>query len=343
MTVRTYVSMIVMCIASLAFITTAYGEEAETAAEAPADTGVRVVGKAVLPEDYTAEDVDWSKSQAGLMRLCTKPLPELPEGWDAMDGEAKDTWLREWAMADEANAAFFKDNFPADGARPTFLDLAEDGVFEFKQLKPGLYRLQTMLALPVPEADADRIEAIRGLAVQYIQVPHDAVGKIQAGALPPQVVPKMISLDIKVGDLAPDFEYQDIATNEQRKLSDLRGGFVLVDFWATWCGPCIRETPNLIEAHNQFAERGLTVLGVSIDDEIEKPAEYAKSHEVPYSGGFLGAGEPMQQVLSAYGIKGIPSIWLIGPDGKVVAKNLRGERTTEAIEKALSEAEQAPQ
>lgn len=124
-----------------------------------------------------------------------------------------------------------------------------------------------------------------------------------------------------------DFEttYQGKTTH----LSDYvgKGQYVLVDFWASWCGPCRAEVPNLIAAYNQFKEKGLVVLGVAVSDD---PADTEKAIAA------LGINYP--QMLNAgstpaelYGISGIPHIILFAPDGSIVERGLRGERIAEKL------------
>lgn len=140
--------------------------------------------------------------------------------------------------------------------------------------------------------------------------------------------------DPGVGQEAPPFE---IATTEGNtvKLADYRGKYVLLDFWATWCGPCVGETPNLKAVFEQYGKRDdFVMMGLSLDQDKEKPIAYAKEKGTGWIDGFLGDWGK-DEVTKKYGVRGIPSIWLIGPDGKVVAKELRGEGILQAVKNAL--------
>ena len=133
----------------------------------------------------------------------------------------------------------------------------------------------------------------------------------------------------QAGDMFADFavEYNGKTT----RLSDYvgKGQYVLVDFWASWCGPCRGEIPNLIAAYNKYKDKGLQVLGVAAWDKPEDTLKAIKEEKVPYPQ-IINSQEIATDV---YGITGIPEIILFAPDGKVVKRGLRGEN----IDKKLSE------
>jgi len=140
----------------------------------------------------------------------------------------------------------------------------------------------------------------------------------------------------EVGQEAPGFEVKT-TDDEMIKLADYRGKYVLLDFWATWCGPCRGETPNLKAVYEQFGKReNFVMIGLSLDQEKDKPITYANEKGTQWINGFLGDWGK-DEVTKKYGVRGIPSIWLVGPDGKVVAKGLRGEGIMEAVRTVLEE------
>jgi peroxiredoxin len=139
---------------------------------------------------------------------------------------------------------------------------------------------------------------------------------------------------VKVGQEAPLFSTKTV-DGKELKLADYRGKFVLLDFWATWCGPCLGETPNLKAVFEKYGKRqDFALIGLSLDGDPAKPAAYAKENGCGWVDGFLGDWGK-DEVTKLYGVRGIPSIWLIGPDGKVVASGLRGDGIMAAVSGVL--------
>lgn len=136
-----------------------------------------------------------------------------------------------------------------------------------------------------------------------------------------------------IGKTAPDFSQPD-TLGKLVKLSDLRGKYVFVDFWASWCGPCRAENPNLVKSFNRYKEKGFTVLGVSLDQPGKKDAWLGAIHKDNLTWtqvSDLKFWDNEAAVL--YGIKGIPASLLLDPEGKIIAKDLRGAE----LDKKLSE------
>lgn len=131
-----------------------------------------------------------------------------------------------------------------------------------------------------------------------------------------------------VGSLAPDFSIND-KEGRPFQLSSLKGSYVLVDFWASWCAPCRRENPLIVELYNKYNSKGLEIVGVSLDDTLQQKngkQDWIKAIEndqlswqqVSQLQGFESP------VCKQYGIESIPSTFLLDKDGIIIARNLRG-------------------
>lgn len=133
-----------------------------------------------------------------------------------------------------------------------------------------------------------------------------------------------------VGHEAPNFELIT-STGGKIALSSLRGKYVLIDFWASWCGPCRREIPNIKKVYAEFKDKGLQVVGVSIDNSDKAWRKALEEENIDY----LQLYDPEGITSKLYNYNGIPFIILISPEGIILEKGLRGENIREKITEYL--------
>ncbi|MEM7603007.1 MAG: TlpA disulfide reductase family protein [Verrucomicrobiota bacterium] len=121
---------------------------------------------------------------------------------------------------------------------------------------------------------------------------------------------------------------------EEIDLASMRDKVILVDFWATWCGPCIAVLPHLMEIYENYRSEGFEVIGVSHDENREELEAFLGENEVTWPQYFDGQGKH-NELAQRFGISKIPTTFLVGKGGKIVAADLDGDELTEAIEKEL--------
>lgn len=118
-------------------------------------------------------------------------------------------------------------------------------------------------------------------------------------------------------------------------LEKLRGKVVLVDFWATWCGPCMAELPNVLKAYGELKEKGFEIVGISLDEDKAELEKTIKRRKIAWPQFFDGTGWD-NKIAKRFGVTAIPSMWLVNKKGVVVDMNVRGS-LQEKVEKLLAE------
>jgi peroxiredoxin len=138
---------------------------------------------------------------------------------------------------------------------------------------------------------------------------------------------------VKIGGEAPAFTIPDV-NGKMVSLSDFKGKYVFLDFWASWCAPCVAQVPFLKAANDKFKDKNLVMIGISLDSKKEGWVKGIAKHELDWLNlsTLKGWGEP---AAAAYGVSAIPANVLIGPDGKIIARNIYGEEITKKLAEVI--------
>jgi peroxiredoxin/predicted negative regulator of RcsB-dependent stress response len=136
----------------------------------------------------------------------------------------------------------------------------------------------------------------------------------------------------QVGKTAPAFTAEDIDGRPVRS-GGLRGKYVLVDFWATWCGPCVAELPRLQAAYVAYHDAGLEIVGVSLDESKQAVVDFVKARKVPWPQIHNAGGA--SDLVQAFGVVSIPATYLIDTEGTIIRLDLRGKALDEALAQLL--------
>ena len=191
--------------------------------------------------------------------------------------------------------------------------------------------MKAMLYIQVFEKPEAGVPILKTIAADF-------PGTTVAGKIPDMIsrIEKdaVAAAETAVGKSFPAFK--ETATDGSTvDLSAYRGKIVLVDFWATWCGPCVGELPHVKEAYDKYHDKGFEIIGVSLDQDGDKLAAFTKEKQMAWPQIFDGKGWE-SKLAQAYNIRGIPATFLLDRDGKIAAKDLRGDALSLKIGELLA-------
>lgn len=276
-----------------------YGIKAETKTElATDDMPMRVVTENDGPDTFVG------KSAVRRMEMSPELRPAFPLAGQVIGPDGQPAAGAEiYPYRQEAGA-------PSVSVAESYMlgqKCENNGTFFFPKLKSGLWQFAVSVNGGPPEitdwfSTGEREAEIRLGAARRDQMP-DIVAKTLSG--------------------------------EVFRLSSLRGKYVLLDFWATWCGPCRAETPSVKAAYEAFKnDQRLVMVGLSLDNDPEAPKKYVAENGMGWTQAFLGNWD-QANIPAEYKVDAIPQIMLLDPEGKVLARDLRGPAIRETVGKCL--------
>jgi len=190
-----------------------------------------------------------------------------------------------------------------------------------------ILNMKAMLYLQVLDNEDKGIELLKQLKRDF---PDTMLGKNVDKVL----ATKEIQAGLVKGMKFPGFSEKDV-TGKPLSPDNYKGRVVLIDFWATWCGPCVGELPNVLASYEKHHDKGFEIIGISLDQDEGKLTSFLKEKKITWQQYFDGQGWGNKLAVK-YGIDSIPATYLLDGEGKILGKNLRGEALETAVATALA-------
>src|SRR5258706_153896 len=218
---------------------------------------------------------------------------------------------------------------------------AREGKKSEQDLAPYLKRFDDLAAKHKDEKtdDVARIQYMKAMIyLQFVDEPDKAAAILQQmkkdfpgtktaqqgdsllANIEKQKKAKAIQTQLVEGTKFPDFNEKDL-TGKPLSIANYKGKIVLVDFWATWCGPCVGELPNVLKTYEKYHDKGFEIVGISLDSDKAKLTSFMEMQKMTWRQYFDGKGWG-NKLAGKYGVGSIPATYLLDGEGKIIAKNL---------------------
>ena len=249
----------------------------------------------------------------------TPPAPIARAGFDWRNG-----WSFDFTDSQEGHG--FLRTLPHH-----FVKFEPDGTFTINGVAEGEYQFAISIYEPPEGCLIDPV----GLDVKNFSV---GTIDLQRGELDLGVLDVEVSLGPQVGEPFPSFRYESVNEEEVRNTSDLRGRYALIDFWATWCAPCVKTIPELKEVAKRFDSDRVVVLSVSLDEVLDHARQFITDQDMTWPQALLGERDnPI--VRQQLGISSVPIYYVLDPQGKLIHRSFQLHDAVDALQKALAAGE----
>lgn len=278
--------------------------------------GRPVLGRALSAGSDT-EQLDW---RVPYLSSSLRPTPPtMPADVLDVGAEARKQWAEQMLKSDAYKAWRRLPN-------PIVVQVEANGRFRIEDVPAGRYTLSLQAGEHVSTGAIIAYRATREIVVPavpngYSDEPFD----VEVLRLEP-VLPM-------AHEFAPDFDVESIAAGRV-KLAEFRGKWVLLDFWATWCGPCVKQMPALKQLNDKYRDHPqFALISLSLDKRIAHAREHVETHRLDWNHGFLGQNNAPW--MDRYGVPTIPALFLIAPDGRFALRRATLESVAEMLRKEL--------